>query len=710
MNQHEPATHHAILVVDVEKFSDRRNNHQLGVRDGLYEILEDAFAESNVQWSECTHEDRGDGVLVLVPAHVPKVRLVDQLPQRLVAGLRRYNDTRAPQAQMRLRLALNAGEVHHDEHGAAGIAVNLTFRLVEADEVRAALAASAGALAVIVSDDWYHDVVEQDPAAEAGAYEQVHCTVKRARFDGWIRLPDRTGPAGGGRALPASAEPPVGPQQTVQPRFHPLRPLVDVLEGMPALRELGGRRLCVELLARRLGAVLSIADQSAIRHHLYDIARICEEYPSGLLALAEVLEDLESDQDAVLRLYTVVTELSALELVSAPARQRLFQLLGTEEWPSATDAYRVAGGPYTPDIRPGYHDPRELFSKLERLNARADGLPAPLIFVLRLADRAQRPVAEALRRWTWEQAELMGVAEQLRVVAGAPPARPAGVTDQDEPTAYLVIRLQRDNFEPQRLLLRHWRQLGPGWQPQPGDEFGGTLGEIQRQVAKLIAEAESGWAADAGVIRLEFVLPQDLLGLPVDRWARGVNEAVPQILGLRYQLVVRSLDRMRTRDWHRDWRRRWRDLQTQLGQSLPQADRTLWARCADAQEIRGLDASLELDEKLLSVLFSEPLPAVLPQDGDPRLVALRAGIPVMVWCRADGHSADFGSAADEIFSEGFDLVRENMRKLRGEAVRSAAPERHVGSHITLLWDDPDRIVEHTVAPSAPQPGQGVVVT
>src|SRR5262245_53939583 len=92
VDQHS-AVHRAIVVVDVEKFGDRSrtNAHQLAVRAGLYESVEQAFTEAGITWQSCTWEDRGDGILILVPPDAPKSRLVDHLPGRLIAALHRHN-------------------------------------------------------------------------------------------------------------------------------------------------------------------------------------------------------------------------------------------------------------------------------------------------------------------------------------------------------------------------------------------------------------------------------------------------------------------------------------------------------------------------------------------------------------------------------------------------------------------------------------------
>ena len=180
------------MVVDVERFGDpdRTNLNQLAVRDGLYKALTQAFGESGIEWGSCVSEDRGDGALILVPPEVPKAYLVTSLPGKLAAAVSRHNAGCAGPEQMRLRVALHAGEVYRDAHGVAGSAVNHAFRLAEAPALRSALAASPGVLAVIVSDWLFSEVVRHDPAAEPGSYRKVQVAVKETAAVGWIRIPD----------------------------------------------------------------------------------------------------------------------------------------------------------------------------------------------------------------------------------------------------------------------------------------------------------------------------------------------------------------------------------------------------------------------------------------------------------------------------------------------------------------------------------------
>lgn len=202
-----PAMHRTILAVDVEGFGDRRrtNPHQLAVRQALYQALHRAFTRSRVGWDDCYHEDRGDGVLVLIPPSIPKYLLVTCVPEELAAALSEHNRTRAAEASVRLRCAVHAGEVHRDDHGVAGAAVNLTFRLLEAAPLKSTLAQSPGGLALIVSEWFFEDVLRHDPAGEPARYRRVHVSVKETQTTAWIGLPGNPYPPlqqNGPRQLP----------------------------------------------------------------------------------------------------------------------------------------------------------------------------------------------------------------------------------------------------------------------------------------------------------------------------------------------------------------------------------------------------------------------------------------------------------------------------------------------------------------------------
>jgi len=152
MQHQRPAVHRTILVVDVEGFGDKRrtNTDRLSVRDGMYRAVQQAFARSDVSWADCYHESCGDGVFVLIPAEVPKGLFVESIPRELAESLHEHNAAHGAPQQIRLRMALHAGEVYYDEHGVTAESINLAFRMLDARPLKEALADSPGSLAMIV--------------------------------------------------------------------------------------------------------------------------------------------------------------------------------------------------------------------------------------------------------------------------------------------------------------------------------------------------------------------------------------------------------------------------------------------------------------------------------------------------------------------------------------------------------------------------------
>jgi hypothetical protein len=193
------AGHRTIFVLDIAGSTHpfRTNADRLVMREVMYGSLEEALSQvgfTETERQQWYWEDRGDGVLVLVPPDVPKSRLVAGLPERLQAVLGGHNAAmeelggdRATARQVRLRVALHAGEVAFDRRGVVGAAIDHTFRLVDAPPLRAALAGSTDACALIVSDWFYNDVVYHHEAARPELYQHVGCAVKGTELSAWLR-------------------------------------------------------------------------------------------------------------------------------------------------------------------------------------------------------------------------------------------------------------------------------------------------------------------------------------------------------------------------------------------------------------------------------------------------------------------------------------------------------------------------------------------
>ncbi|MEV4053968.1 hypothetical protein AB0J55_22485 [Amycolatopsis sp. NPDC049688] len=179
-----------IVVVDVVGFTapERHLSDRLAVHQGMYEVLKTAFVECDIDFDSCAKEDRGDGVLILLPSGTTRSTVADRLPERIVVALRRYNWTRTRRAQIRLRVSLNSGDVVYDGHGWVGEAVDTAFRILDAEVAKAAFARSDRLIALISSERFFADVIAQDPGLLPETYNVIPVKVKSFTGSAYLRL------------------------------------------------------------------------------------------------------------------------------------------------------------------------------------------------------------------------------------------------------------------------------------------------------------------------------------------------------------------------------------------------------------------------------------------------------------------------------------------------------------------------------------------
>lgn len=369
-------------------------------------------------------------------------------------------------------------------------------------------------------------------------------------------------------------------------------------------------------------------------------------------------------------------------------RELLFELLRGVIFPDLMELYRQVAGVGAPGL-PAETSYREVFLTLETLNAGSTGLPRPIEFIEHLASGRRSELSIELRRWADRQASRLGVIAELQEVRRQFTAPPPGPPPNSP--AYLVMMLRRVGLTGERYQLANWSQLdlSEGWHPERGDDFFGTIGEIKHHVAVLIEDAETKWARYQPDIRIEFVLSGELLNLDVDQWPWEVEEGPlpPVPMGCRYPVAIRSLERMQAGKWHRSWHARWSVLTAQLdsGTIQPESSRLL----SGDESIRTLVADFENNPDVVSVVLSKP-PDPAQNGGTEVVVGLRAGVPLMVWSRDDRDSEEFLAAARELLHGDGPGVLQRVKQMRTTAYQSHPG--HVGHHLALMWDDPDRIV------------------
>jgi class 3 adenylate cyclase len=187
----------AMLAVDIagSTRADRDDEIQLYLRTSLYGILREALGGSGMPWEQNQYEDRGDGILVIIPPDLAAQPIIDSLPDRLRGLIRRHNHVSREPARMQLRVAAHIGPVYCDEHGFVGDDVTFLCRMLDAQPLRRALSESGAEVAFIVSDYVYEKLVRRRRSlADPRSFRSVRIQVKRTPVHAWIYLPGGSPP------------------------------------------------------------------------------------------------------------------------------------------------------------------------------------------------------------------------------------------------------------------------------------------------------------------------------------------------------------------------------------------------------------------------------------------------------------------------------------------------------------------------------------
>ena len=182
--------HRTIFGVDVEGSTERSNTAKAVYRRSLYELVEAALHEAGIDGAIREDIDCGDGVMVLVHpvAEAPKTVLLDTVAPALSAMLAERN-AQNPDHRLRLRAVLHAGEIHFDQRGCFGEALDLAFRLLNATGTKRELRAVTAPVVLVASDDIYRGVVRHGyPGIDAQEFApRVRVRVAGQTHRGWVR-------------------------------------------------------------------------------------------------------------------------------------------------------------------------------------------------------------------------------------------------------------------------------------------------------------------------------------------------------------------------------------------------------------------------------------------------------------------------------------------------------------------------------------------
>ena len=177
-----------VMLSDVIGFGAywRTDEDRRIIREALFSMTHTVLQDLPDDWS---WDDRGDGLLTVIPPSVPTAKVVAHLHKELTAALEEHNRVYPKSARIQLRVAINVGPVASDVMGVSGEAIIITARLVEAPAFKTAMSESGTSLGIIASTFIYESVIRHGPYLEG--YSEVPVDVKESSLLAWMKLFDR---------------------------------------------------------------------------------------------------------------------------------------------------------------------------------------------------------------------------------------------------------------------------------------------------------------------------------------------------------------------------------------------------------------------------------------------------------------------------------------------------------------------------------------
>ncbi|MFF3939173.1 VMAP-C domain-containing protein [Streptomyces phaeofaciens] len=473
--------------------------------------------------------------------------------------------------------------------------------------------------------------------------------------------------------------------------------IVDTLQRSGTVGQAASREIWRDMLSGELGAPVEPLTGDRLRPWLLMVVRECTAVGDGLACLVRSLEYVEQESTVVAELWPLVDEWEAVDFFSEAdlrSLQPVLQSIGSADLPAMA---RRASRSRVQELPAWCRTAWQVFLRLAGENTPHGELPPSMAFLSLTAEwlleDGRADAAERLRRFNREQAGPLGVDTLLADWQHSefPQPEPSLVP------AYLLIQFEPDRVEADRYYVSHWRQSdSEGWHPVRGETVHLRREALPGVVERLVEETESRWADLRQPVILEFVLPWELLNEPVEWWWKESDSPAPTPLALDYPVVVRSLERLQRAAWHRPWHTKWRQLSERPADSHPH-----WSRPAqDGAYFFHLERELKEDRHAVCLVLSEPPGEDSGAGRREVLAGLRAGVPAMIWHRRDCSDPSFHDAVGEILQDrGLGGLEDRVREWRKEALALGPDgwDQHVGRHLAILLDDPDR------KPSPPGP-------
>lgn len=446
-------------------------------------------------------------------------------------------------------------------------------------------------------------------------------------------------------------------------------------------------------LADETGHTLIVEQSRDPRLVAFQLVSSCARLEAGLEALVGAIDGFADGSDAMNEFSRLVDEWYALDSVPElePIWPRLKSELETIPAERMTGFYLQAVGPRPLDLPHHCASVWDAFVRLVNRPANPEGVPPwlTLLMIVRsqMSVDGRTEITEALDQITadWHARGLLAQAEET-----AASSVKASIEYPDSTGGIMIVSIEPDSLNDELFTLSHGVLVGDDQVPaETGEHRQIARSGLEAQVERILRAAEATWGRRLDDIDLEFLLPFALINEPVEWWGKDLSiplEDRPS-LAQYYQVVLRSTDRFTDPAMHRLWRKRWNRLRDH-----PDQCQVKWADGVRAEHLHRLEAELLADENCVGLVLSSP-PNPIHGVNQEFAVALRVGLPLILWHRDDCDRPDFRQIASILVDKPLVRVPIRASRLRQQVgtMKAAQRDGQAIMGLAVVWDNPTRL-------------------
>lgn len=456
--------------------------------------------------------------------------------------------------------------------------------------------------------------------------------------------------------------------------MNPKTELSDALIKYEICKTAEGRQRLIQDLPDTISAGISHNAQPLI--HIRNLVDRCSAVPGGLRALVDTLRDYERGTRSSLKIIRLALGIELLEIIVAEELDE-----------SHATAFFLNSLP-----RLQRHREAETIWQQLTLLWQMRPLPGEISPILRFVDQLSESVAwsetelRAWRIWAIQQPSL----NLQEGVASANTGQEIGTN----PYLTIVVKpLPGDGRTGEYLVTTYlWTNDKDVMQLNTTGRIVHPRQELPALVATALEEAQHLLRYRIPDLTIEFCLPYELMSDDVDQLSKPDPQVGERCLGTLYPVIVRPFYRLmdsgESRGW---WEARWHNIKRRILDQNPD-EAQVWICAEDEQLLDRVVVRLTDRSQKICFLGLPFTPAGKMGELSIFTEMMRAGIPVALWPRlrnAQMELPDIHSLLSELLSD--ECLAELPNHLQSRRLNVHANRQHPGNHMTLLWDDADRI-------------------